>query len=384
MNGLEDLLTYGLLTREEMLKLSGSAGFAQPQVVELFRWDLELVSQLQGEAGDFILKGGAATQLYIPIEKQRGSVDVDMLFPRRQDQLSGIIRAVNAKFVSHAPLFQFSVYEPKSPTVGLPMKTYDVDLPSVITNACRIKLDVLLIDEDIPLNTVRRAKTFACTVEKATCPTAGALIGDKLLTLARGSIGIQTVEDYPKQVYDLEMLAYQRECGIQELTDAVRAVEVLTPVEGSFRGLDIKATEALEDVMKTMSEYSKIDLSSADKPLKKAVNDFQQFFVNRSEMGTKLYQWSCRFLRMRFLASLIQLHLMGKISLDEAAKSLRLSRSISNRAKSIKGIEVEKARSALLKLSKGAEAKELRGKPLDRVFWGNVEFGNIEQLDRLV
>ena len=221
MTGLEDLLTYGLLTKEEMLKLSGSAGFAQPQVVELFRWDLELVSQLQAQSEDFILKGGAATQLYIPLEKQRGSVDVDMLFPRRQDQLSGIIRAVIAKFASHAPLFQFSEYEPKSPTVGLPMKTYDVDLPSVITNACRIKLDVLLIDEDIPLNTIRRAKTFACTVENATCPTAGALVGDKLLTLARGSIGIQTVEDYPKQVYDLEMLAYQRGCGIQELTDAV-------------------------------------------------------------------------------------------------------------------------------------------------------------------
>ena len=159
---------------------------------------------------------------------------------------------------------------------------------------------------------------------------------------------------------------------------------MLTPVEGSFRGLRIKATEALEDVKKTMSEYSKIDLSSADKPLKKAVNDFQQFFVNRSEMSTKLYQWSCRFLRMRFLASLIQFHLMDKISLDEAEESLRLSRTISNRARSIKGTEIEKAKSALLKLSKRAEAKELRGKPLDRAFWGSVEFGNIEQLDRLV
>lgn len=384
MAELESLLTYGSLTKEEMLKLSGSAGFAQPQVVELFRWDLELVSQLQGQSGDFILKGGAATQLYVPLEKQRGSVDVDMLFPGGQDQLSRAVRAVNARFVSHAPLFQFAEYEPKSPTVGLPMKTYDVDLPSVLTNACRIKLDVLLVDEDIALNTVRHAKTFACTVESVTCPTAGALIGDKLLTLARGSIGIQTVEDYPKQIYDLEMLAYQRECGIQELTDAVRAVEVLTPIEGSFRGLRVKATEALEDVKRTMSEYSKIDLASADKPLKKSVNDFQQFFVNRSEMGTKLYQWSCRFLRMKFLASLIQLHLMDKLSLDEVERSLHLSRSISNRAKSIKGSEVEKARSGLLKFSKGTEAKELRGKPLDRVFWNNVEFGNIERLDGLV
>jgi hypothetical protein len=133
-----------------------------------------------------------------------------------------------------------------------------------------------------------------------------------------------------------------------------------------------------------MSKYSKIDLASADKPLKKAVNDFQQFFVSRPEMGTKLYEWSCRFHRMRFLASLIQLHLVDKLSLYEAERSIRLSKSISNRAKSIKGSEVEKARSDILKLSKRTEAKELKGKPLDRVFWDNVEFGNIEQLDRLV
>lgn len=36
--------------------------------------------QLQKKIGDkIILKGGAATQFYIPIEKQRTSIDIDMI-----------------------------------------------------------------------------------------------------------------------------------------------------------------------------------------------------------------------------------------------------------------------------------------------------------------
>lgn len=380
---LKDLLTYGLLTKEELLKLSSSAGFTQPQVVELFRWDLELVSQLQHQSKDFILKGGAAAQLYIPLEKQRGSVDVDLVFSRRQDSLTEVMRALNAKFASREPFFKFNEYEPKSPTVGLPMQTYDVDLPSVLADGCRIKLDVLLVEKDIPYHTVKKAKTFVCTVEKVTCSTAGALIGDKLLTLAKNSIGIQKTEDYPKQLYDLEMLAYQRKYEIQELTDAVKAIEAMTPVEAGFRNMHVEPIDVLEDVKKTMSDYAKVDLASADISFKKAVNDFQQFFVNQSEMGVKLYEWSCRILRIRFLASLIQLHLTGELSIQEMERFLSLSKSISNRVKSAKGKEVEKAKLELLGLSKGTETKELKGKPPDRLLWNTITFENIEQLDRL-
>lgn len=380
----EGLLTYGPLTKEELLRLSGSAGFTQPQVVELFRWDLELVSQLQRQSKDFILKGGAAAQLYIPLERQRGSVDVDLMFPGQENSLTEAVRALNARFSSRAPFFQFDEYKPKSPTVGLPMKTYDVGLPSVLTDGCRIKLDVLLIDKDVPFHTIKSARTFACTVENVTCSTAGALIGDKLLTLAKSSIGIQRLEDYPKQIYDLEMLACQRKCGIPELMDAVKAVRVLTPVEAGFRDMRVEPTDALEDVKESMSEYSKVDLTSADVSFKKAVNDFQQFFVNRSEMGSKLYEWSCRALRLRFLASLIQLHLADKLSLREVERLFSLSKSISSRAKSVKGKEIEKARSGLLRFSKGDETKELKGKPLDRVFWNGVIPENVEQMNGVV
>lgn len=180
------------------------------------------------------------------------------------------------------------------------------------------------------------------------------------------------------------MLAYQRECGVSELTDAVKAVEILTPVEASFRDKHVRPTDALEDVKNTMTDFSSVDLAAADKQLKKAVNDFQQFYVSKSQMGTKLYEWSCRILRMRFLASLIQLHFMDKLSPMEVERFLSLSKSVSSRAKSAKAREVEEARSGLLSLSKGPEKRELKGKPLDRVFWHTVTPENIEELDKSI
>ena len=51
-------------------------GFNSLSKFELFIWDLEIFLQIQKRLGDkIILKGGAATQFYIPISAQRTSID---------------------------------------------------------------------------------------------------------------------------------------------------------------------------------------------------------------------------------------------------------------------------------------------------------------------
>ncbi len=47
-------------------------GFKNMARMELFLWDLELFLQIQKILGDrIVLKGGAATQFYLPIKAQR-------------------------------------------------------------------------------------------------------------------------------------------------------------------------------------------------------------------------------------------------------------------------------------------------------------------------
>lgn len=63
-------------------------GFKNMGRMELFLWDLELFLQMQDRLGDrVVLKGGAATQFYLPKEVQRTSVDIDMLFAGTESEI---------------------------------------------------------------------------------------------------------------------------------------------------------------------------------------------------------------------------------------------------------------------------------------------------------
>lgn len=67
--------------RETLEARMNDFGFKNIARMELFLWDLELFLQIQDRLGErIVLKGGAATQFYLPKLVQRTSVDIDMLF----------------------------------------------------------------------------------------------------------------------------------------------------------------------------------------------------------------------------------------------------------------------------------------------------------------
>lgn len=67
------ILEKEIFMRTEIEKRMTDGGFNPLSKFELFIWDLEMVLQLQKKLGDkIILKGGAATQLYILITAQVG------------------------------------------------------------------------------------------------------------------------------------------------------------------------------------------------------------------------------------------------------------------------------------------------------------------------
>ena len=70
--------------RETFQKRMEEFGFKNMARMELFLWDLELFLHIQKILGDkIILKGGAATQFYLPRDAQRTSVDIDIFWNRR-------------------------------------------------------------------------------------------------------------------------------------------------------------------------------------------------------------------------------------------------------------------------------------------------------------
>lgn len=107
-------------------------GFSQPWVLEAFAWDLELFGQLQSLVeGELILKGGAAAQFFVPIERQRASIDIDIIALIDSKSLGKVVKSLSERF-GNSIYFRFEPYIPKKPTVNLPMYTYTVLVPSSI------------------------------------------------------------------------------------------------------------------------------------------------------------------------------------------------------------------------------------------------------------
>ena len=106
-------------------------GFKNMGRMELFLWDLELYLQIQQRLGDrIVLKGGAATQFYLPVEAQRTSVDIDMLFYGKYDEIGTVLDDIRKDLSDDEGLFEFKEYFPDNPKTGLPLHTYFATVPS--------------------------------------------------------------------------------------------------------------------------------------------------------------------------------------------------------------------------------------------------------------
>ncbi len=372
-------------TKAEILRRAEKYEYPNSLAVEMFLWDCELASQLQSICDDLILKGGAATQLHLPLERQRGSRDIDMVTSLKKENIREIIQKLDEKLQGSV---KFVLHEPKKPKIKLPLQTYFAHVPSK-TNSdydeLQIKIDFMCELPKLPSIVLSNVQTYAVEIKNIRCSTAGALTGDKLLSLAEGSIGLELKADFPKQIYDIDALLGT--CKISEsfVNDFKHSVSTLTAIEASFRNRTTTPNEALADVIRTMDEYSLVDTPSGKKETKQEIEKFQQFFVSKSQRKPN-YEWSTKALRIKFLATLASRLLEGKMSDTEVTKSLTEYVSIERRLENIQGAVIPELRNEMMKLAQTniPHFKDLRGKPLKRVFCQIVTPENFEKLIPIV
>jgi hypothetical protein len=372
-------------SKEEILRRAKKYEYPNPLAVEMFLWDCELASQLQVICDDLVLKGGAAAQLHLPLERQRGSRDLDMVTFLKRDDINEIIHRLDEKLGGSV---EFKLHKPKNPKVELPLRTYFANVPSKTVpelGKLGIKIDFMCEWPEFPSLVLRKVQTYAVEVESIKCSTAGALTGDKLLSLAKGSIGLELEADFPKQIYDVDALLETSELSKSFVNDFETSIRGLTSIEASFRNITTTPKEVLSDVIQTMDEYSLVDMPTGKREIKQEIEKFQQFFVSRSQRRP-YYGWSTKALRIRFLASLTCRLLNGEISDREAAQVLA---SCVNRERclgNIQGKSIIELRKGMLELAQKEipHFKDLKGKPLDRVFWQILTPENLEKLSSLI
>lgn len=360
-------------------------GFSDLLPLELFLWDCEIAAQLQLESDKLILKGGAAVQLHLPVEAQRGSVDIDFIGPLNKQELQGIISKVEERLNG----VRFKLHKPKHPKLNIPLVTYYVKVPAVAPTETRkdleIKTEFLLEDVRVPASIVSQIETFAVKIKSLKCYSPTALIGDKLLTLAEKTIGIQRQEDIPKQIYDITQLSEHYISSTNDISKIIEVMKEIMPMEASYRKLHLDSNNVLKDINESMEKYSLVDTAGADTDIKKNITNFQQFYVSESQRKP-WYEWCVWALRIKFLIQILTVIIEHKITVNEAIKAYSTTIETARTLRRVSGTDIIKIRRRLMELADRhiPYYKELRGKPLHRVFWQIVTIKNLDELRKAI
>ena len=392
--------------RETFQKRMEEFGFKNMARMELFLWDLELFLHIQKILGDkIILKGGAATQFYLPRDAQRTSVDIDMLFFGTEEEIKKTLRKIEEYLGTEDELFYFHKHSPKNPKTNLPLHTYYTKVPSVLSNAERnmeresipyqeLKIEFILQPEKWEYERRTGENIFAVNSSwNYQILPLNYLFADKLTTLGCNTIGVQNerLDEQVKQFYDIMMLS--RNC-ISEMQCSVVKEKYLKRAEqewntrkitlgSTLEGRDYEPKYIVEDVEKQLLRYQQAD-SGEDAELKKFINDFHSLYLNRKvQYDPKTVACGASLVRLMY-----ELMISG-MGWDKVKQALEIEKKLGMEHLSgpETGQKIRKLRNQFIQeFGKDSviPASTLKGKDLKRVFWAIVNIDNLNKIEGMI
>lgn len=392
--------------RETFQKRMEEFGFKNMARMELFLWDLELFLHIQKILGDkIILKGGAATQFYLPRDAQRTSVDIDMLFFGTEEEIKKTLRKIEEYLGTEDELFYFHKHSPKNPKTNLPLHTYYTKVPSVLSNAERnmeresipyqeLKIEFILQPEKWEYERRTGENIFAVNSSwNYQILPLNYLFADKLTTLGCNTIGVQNErqDEQVKQFYDIMMLS--RNC-ISEMQCSVVKEKYLKRAEqewntrkitlgSTLEGRDYEPKYIVKDVEKQLLRYQQAD-SGEDAELKKFINDFHSLYLNRKvQYDPKTVACGASLVRLMY-----ELMISG-MGWDKVKQALEIEKKLGMEHLSgpEKGQKIRKLRNQFIQeFGKDSviPASTLKGKDLKRVFWAVVNIDNLNKIEGMI
>lgn len=392
--------------RETFQKRMEEFGFKNMARMELFLWDLELFLHIQKILGDkIILKGGAATQFYLPRDAQRTSVDIDMLFFGTEEEIKETLRKIEEYLGTEDELFYFHKHSPKNPKTNLPLHTYYMKVPSVLSNAERnmdresipyqeLKIEFILQPEKWEYERRTGENIFAVNSSwNYQILPLNYLFADKLTTLGCNTIGVQNerLDEQVKQFYDIMMLS--RNC-ISEMQCSVVKEKYLKRAEqewntrkitlgSTLERRDYEPKYIVEDVEKQLLRYQQAD-SGEDAELKKFINDFHSLYLNRKvQYDPKTVACGASLVRLMY-----ELMISG-MGWDKVKQALEIEKKLGMEHLSgpEKGQKIRELRNQFIQeFGKDSviPASTLKGKDLKRVFWAIVNIDHLNKIEGMI
>jgi len=251
-----------LLTAKHVSAIADQYGFADRLSVEKFIMDFEMHHHITRQV-ECITRGGMCMPFHLPmIEARRLSVDIDLLTPRTVDE----IRDVMGNIGQTVSDIRCDERVPRDPYPIDSLISYDVRYDSCLGGQKSVKVD-FLCDVNIPLSSQLVKPGFALfafdTKHEVNILSRGSLLGDKITTMALGTIGLKHSKqtEIAKQIYDLGALL--KTATKSDLEAAFDTFESMTELKVSHFDHDPKY--AVSDVVNSIDESASglLNLESA-------------------------------------------------------------------------------------------------------------------------
>ncbi len=187
------------LDSEIVIEYAKRHGFVVPLNLERFIMDFELHFQISQQL-NCIVRGGMCVPFHIGAK--RLSVDIDLMTDQTQKDIDQVMDNIGSEF----PELIIKQIDPNDPLPVKNLVSYSVEFKSCLGMTTGIKIDFVSdMNLDISKKTSQNIEVFSVPIDHTiTILSKGALIGDKISTLALHSIGVpQNTGHVPKQIFDV-------------------------------------------------------------------------------------------------------------------------------------------------------------------------------------
>lgn len=378
--------------RAEIEKRMIAGGFNSLSKFELFIWDLEMFLQLQNKLGDkIILKGGAATQFYIPVEAQRTSIDIDMICLATREEARNAIREIESQFNGEGEYCKFIFHEPKNPKVGLDvLETFYQTVPSVCdynelydkNGVQKVKIEFMYSERPHVINKMKTPELFALqTDERFNLITFESLFADKLTTLGPTTIGIsdEREDEQFKQIYDvITLLQNNLEYVFQNRDLILENYVIVAKEECQIHGIQYDPESLFADMILLMRRLQNIE---NDSHLQRRSNDFQSLYL-RNEVSRDKVRWAIVGYQLEMLAMFVFLGDSKILQFREIEETLNQLRFEKIRGPE-RGERIKEVRNVLETKFGTIEnlSENIFKKPLDRMIWELAMKASIDDIN---
>lgn len=390
------ILEKDVFMRTEIEKRMADGGFNSLAKFELFIWDLEMFLQIQKKLGDkILLKGGAATQFYIPITAQRTSIDIDMICLATREEVHEAIQEIEIEFNGEGEYCKFKIYEPKNPKLGIDaLETYFETVPSVCDSKelfaskgrQEVKIEFLFSDQEYAINKIKQPELFALETENEfNVLSLASLFADKLTTLGPNTIGVsdERADEQFKQIYDVITLFISNMDQIITNKKSVKLnYEKAAKMECEIHNIAYESDRLFEDMEFLINRVKGIE---SNHDLLQRANDFQSLYLRNIVRRDKA-QWAIVGYQLDLLVDYIFLDdtkILRFREIEELIDKLKFE-NIHGPERGRLNNEVRSALEANFEATEGL-SMDLFKKRIDRIIWelvSCVPFDSIKNLLR--